>query len=356
MKQKYLIFIAVGILFILIVVLSLLNRLSFTNSTTSTVQYVSITPINQSSRSNQNIPSIHSNNTSRSQSNSSKSNKEIELSQNSKRQYLVTPIPTPTKSPISSFTSSLNYLYGNPNNQKPIGNNPKPSTNKSTIKIETSPTPTPDPVRNFIDALNILFSSSNTNPVITNQSPNQPEDQTKNKTPVNTLGEKVYYPQCNGPYDNGPLPNGCDICAAGCGPTSVAMILSSYIDKKYDPPNTVNLYKESGLEAGCKGTTILSAQQILNQNGLKTTDVIYYGNSSFDETVQDFKQYLNSGWTLLTLVKYAKDWGHFYWVVDVDENNNIWAYDPGDAKRPVPLNENTVEPTAKYYLAIGVKK
>lgn len=166
----------------------------------------------------------------------------------------------------------------------------------------------------------------------------------------------VYYPQCGGPYDNDPMPNGCNLCAAGCGPTSVSMILSSYVNKQFDPPAVLKLYAQNGSPAGCQGTTIVDAQNILSQNGMKTTDVIYYVDSSNDEAITDMKSYIQSGWTLLTLVSYAKDWSHFYWVTNIDQNNNVWAYDPGDAKRPVPLNENTVQPPAKYMLAIGVKK
>lgn len=323
MKQKYLIFIAFGILFVLIIGISLLSKGSLTNTSQTTKTL--LPPTLAFSNSNKQSPSF----------------------------TVSSPplVPSPTKTPLSSFTSSLNTLYGNPNNQKPAISDTRTKTSK---KINSAPTPTPDPLKNFLHALNTMFSFSNTPSLLTSQSPSPPTEQ--NVVSTSGLGEKVYYPQCNGPYDNSPMPNGCNICNAGCGPTSVAMILSSYIDTKYDPPTVVNLYGESGFEAGCKGSTIVSAQQILSQNGMKTTDINYYGNSSFDETVNDFKQYLNSGWTLLTLVKYAPDWGHFYWVVDVDENNTIWAYDPGDAKRPVPLNENSVEPAAKYMLAIGVKK
>jgi len=313
MKQKYLIFIGIGVLIILVILSSLLTKKSPTGSIkTTSLPYAKITPVDQ---------------------------------QTPNSQFLFSLTPSPTQSPLSSFSSALNLLYDNPNNQKTIIN-----------PTNSSPSPTSDPLKNFISALNILFSFSNINPVITTQSQSSIPSNVPNPISINTLGEKVYYPQCNGPYDNDPLPNGCNICEAGCGPTSVSMILASYVDKKYDPPTVVNLYGQSGLQAGCKGTTIVDAQQILNQNGMKTTDVNYYGDSSYDETVQDFKQYLTNGWTLLTLVKYGPNWGHFYWVVNVDENNNIWAYDPGDARRPIPLNENTVVPTAKYYLAIGVKK
>lgn len=194
-----------------------------------------------------------------------------------------------------------------------------------------------------------LFDKPNVTPVGTKN----PVTKSQSSVPPQSL---VYYPQCNGPYDNDSMPNGCNFCAAGCGPASVAMILSSYIDKKFDPPTVLDLYKQSGLTAGCQGSTIVAAQQILNQNGVKTTDILYYEDSSTEETVQDFKNYLKNGWTMYTLVKYDPKWGHFFWIVDVDNNNNVWAYDPGDGTKPVPLNESNVSPSPRYYLAIGVKK
>jgi len=349
MKQRYLIFIAVAILSILVILISLLTNKSFTGSTKTTIQNISITPVEQRSGSGQYTTPTVSNNKSTSQNNTL--NKNGAPSSNSSP--MSPTLSPPAQKSLSNFSSSLNLLYGNPDNQKTVVNKTKPIYNDSKKNIGFTPTPTIDPLKTFVSAINLLFSFSTTNPTSTEPQTQSGEQNTvSSSTPI----DKVYYPQCNGPYDNDPMPNGCNICAAGCGPASVAMILSSYVDTKYDPPTVANLYGQSGFEAGCKGTTIVDAQQILNQNGIKTTDINYYGDSSFDETVQDFKQYLNNGWTLLTLVKYGPNWGHFYWVVSVDENNNIWAYDPGDAKRPVPLNENTVEPTAKYYLAIGVKK
>lgn len=168
----------------------------------------------------------------------------------------------------------------------------------------------------------------------------------------------VYYPQCKGPYDNFPLPNGCNVCAAGCGPMSVAMILSSYVNQQqYTPSAVVNLYQQIGLNAGCQGTTIVDNQTILTQNGMKTTDLIYYGNSTTQETIQDMKSYLANGWTLLMLMRFCPSGcGHFVWVTKIDENDHVWAYDPGDARRPVPLDETSILPTPKYYVAIGVRR
>lgn len=172
---------------------------------------------------------------------------------------------------------------------------------------------------------------------------------------------RVYYSQCNGEYDTYPLHGGCTVCKAGCGQTSVAMILSSYVDKKFTPSAVVELYKQNGLESGCKGSTIADAQQILEQNGMKTTDILYYGEMPTEEVINDLRSYIQYGWTMFMLAKFCpKGCGHFFWIVDVDDNNNVWTYDPKygniDGKKIVPLNETSLNPPAQYYAAFGVRK
>jgi len=71
--------------------------------------------------------------------------------------------------------------------------------------------------------------------------------------PPKDYGGYVYYSQCSGSYDNYPLPGGCTECKAGCGPTSVSMILSSYVDKKYTPPEVIDGYNKAGMYIGCSG-------------------------------------------------------------------------------------------------------
>ncbi len=224
----------------------------------------------------------------------------------------------------------------------------------------------PDPRKAFNEFLGIVFGQ---NIGSLQQSSFYPPDKSGSSnlssTNANKTSEKpqnlIYYSQCNDNYDNYPLPGGCNICKAGCGPTSVAMILSSYIDKKFTPSVVANLYKQNGLTAGCKGSTVGNAQQILEQNGMKTTDLLYYGETPTEEVVNDLKSYMQYGWTIYMLAKFCpKGCGHFFWIVDVDDNNNVWTYDPGygniDGKKIVPLNETSLNPPAKYYVAFGVRK
>lgn len=317
MKQKYLLIGAVVILFILITLISLIGNVAKKTSVSPSFQQP--TPFN------------------------------AKMNINDQKNYV-------------AFQNLLGILSGS------AGQN-SVTTPSSTTKTSTSTPLTDEEIakknelkarqnyESFNNLLGIMFGQGTTQGTSSQQQssffPSDKSTVSPSPTPSRSL---VYYPQCKGPYDNDPLPGGCNICAAGCGPTSVAMILSSYIDKKYTPPAVVALYKENGLTAGCQGTTIVDAQTILSQNGMKTTDILYYGGSSTEEAIQDIKNYLNNGWTMFTLVKFNPKWGHFYWVTDVDENNNVWAYDPADGRRPVPLNENSLEPSPKYYLAIGVKK
>lgn len=168
----------------------------------------------------------------------------------------------------------------------------------------------------------------------------------------------VYYPQCSGSYDDYPLPNGCNICQSGCGPTTVAMILSTYINVSYDPTAVVEQYKTKGFYAGCDGSSYSDAKAFLNQMGLSTTDYLIYDDATIGEVADDFKNYLKNGWTIFTLGRYCDGGcGHYFWITEIDQNNNVWAYDPyyGRMQSP-PINENKYYPFPKYRLAFGVKK
>lgn len=170
----------------------------------------------------------------------------------------------------------------------------------------------------------------------------------------------AYYKQCGNGYDNYPLGQGCTICKAGCGLTSTAMILSSYVNKSYNPGFVADTYKARGYYAGCDGSHISSAKAILSSYGLKTTDYLVYakGGVPSNMVASDFRNYIKSGWTIFALADYCSGGcGHFFWVVDIDNNDNIWAFDPayGRYKAP-PFNENSYYPFPKYRIAFGVRK
>ncbi len=236
----------------------------------------------------------------------------------------------------------------------------------SVVHAQTTPVPTPDSYDSFLKLLDIFVNpgtmqQSSFN--FTTPSATLPSTAIPNSAPssiiYNPLSNFTYYPQCDGIFDNIQLPNGCNLCKAGCGPTALAMILSSYVDKKFTPDAVVNLYKQNGFYAGCDGTKITDAMNIATQNGLKTTDLLVYDGRNNDNAIQDFKAYINSGWTIFALARYcAAGCRHFFWITNVDSQNNVWAYDSfyGRKRLPPPFNENQYYPFPQFRLAFGVKK
>jgi len=183
-------------------------------------------------------------------------------------------------------------------------------------------------------------------------------------SPIQTLDNLTYFAQCNGAFDNYSLPQGCTLCKAGCGPTTASMVLASYAKPIANPPYTVDFYQSLNAPLGCDGSSISGLKQTIESHGIQTTSYLVFNRSVANQVVDAFKQYLKDGWTLVVLGEFADDspscgrCGHFFWVVDVDANNNIWALDPfyGRLQNPQPFNENTYYPYPKYVAAFGVKK
>lgn len=166
-------------------------------------------------------------------------------------------------------------------------------------------------------------------------------------TPSSLKTSYQYFAQCDASpernWKNKPLPNGCTICEAGCGPTTVAMIVGSFIDSTIDPVKVVNIYKNNNYYAGCRGTRWDDAIAILKSFGLKTTTrpFVYNPPQPAEKIVKDIAPYINEGWTFFTLANFCQTGcGHFFWIVDVDErDNSVLTYDPayGNGKS-LPFN------------------
>jgi len=182
-------------------------------------------------------------------------------------------------------------------------------------------------------------------------------------TPSVVLDNLIYYKQQDGPYDNYPLPQGCTIKKKGCGPTTAAMVLSSYVSLNFNPPRTVDYYQSQGYKLGCEGSNLADLQLTLQNHGLETTRAknLHYGVAN--QVVDVFKNYLKDGYTAVALAEFDVNspncgrCGHYFWVVDVDANDNIWALDGfyGRRQNPQPFNENSNYPFPKYVAAFGVK-
>lgn len=167
-----------------------------------------------------------------------------------------------------------------------------------------------------------------------------------------------YFSQCDGGFDDYPMPEGCNMCEAGCGPTTLAMILSTYLDKTLTPADVVEIYKQNGYYAGCDGTKITDAQAVLDQNGLQTTDYIMLITMAKEDAIAEMKKYIDAGWTLFVLGRYCGNGcSHFFWVTNIDQNNKVWSYDPFYNKDiPPPLDVNNYNPFPEYRIAFGVKR
>lgn len=174
--------------------------------------------------------------------------------------------------------------------------------------------------------------------------------------PLQTTTSFTYFPQC-GDFGETSLPDGCNLCQAGCGPTTVSMIARSYLGGNYDPKTVVNLYRSNGYLLGCDGSRYSDAKQILQSLGLKTTDYLVFNSEKSETVVQDLRKYLAGGWTFFALASFCEGGcGHYFWITDIDNENNIWAYDPAYGRYEIPYNENSRYPYPLYRLAFGVKK
>lgn len=216
----------------------------------------------------------------------------------------------------------------------------------------------PDDFNPLIEFLNIFMSMGQG--IGSPTSTIQPQDQLSIINPPNSSQNQpssfAYFPQC-GDQGNISLPDGCDLCGAGCGPTTVSMIASSYLGSEYDPKTIVNMYQSKNYLLGCDGSRYSDAYALLKSLGLKTTDYLVFNSEKSDTVVPQLRKYLNAGWTFFTLASFCeKGCGHYFWITDIDDQGNIFAYDPAYGRYQIPYNENSRYPYPLYRLAFGVKR
>ena len=244
---------------------------------------------------------------------------------------------------------------------------------KSEITPEILPTPTTpvdalnNKIKDFFDLLNLLYSTTAIDSD-ENQNNNPGQGTPIISPPIispttdqkNQGSNKVYYGQGSDQYGNITLPPNCLLRSCGCGPTSVAMIASSYISTDYNPQKIVDIYIKNNYSMCC-GSYSGSAKSVLKSLGLKTTDYIIneYPPVAASEVTPVLKKYIDAGWTLFVLAYYRPNngGGHYFWITDIDSSGNILAYDPyyGQGSSP-PLNENKYSPFPEYAQVFGVKQ
>lgn len=262
--------------------------------------------------------------------------------------------------------NGLSALVSNPNLVSYVSLTTTPGAQNVTPSISITPYELRDPGTVFLNIVDVLtklgsgITNSTSKPITSDQSSGSNKGKNSNysseKVQFDESG-RVYYGQCSGGYSSIPLPSGCDLCHAGCGPSTVAMIASSYLGSDFNPQKIVDIYKSKGYYLGCDGSSYADAKSALEDLGLKTTSYLSYGLGTADQVAPDFKKYLDGGWTIFTLASYCDGGcGHYFWVTGVN-GNNIYAYDPyyGQGQSP-PINENSRYPFPKYRIAFGVKK
>jgi len=353
--MKKIIIIASVILICIIIILSLILRKKSTINNPANSPFSTSIPQQDSSKQiDPNLSNL-----------SNQSNSQIDISTIEPVETLdfrVAYVPTLNKIVVEKKTpqaEELFYQWVNQNQLNEVINNQNkilftnekiiPTPSDSIHKLENK-------IKDFfqlMDDLNSIGQGANNN-----QSPvtNNPTPITNNQSPVTNNPSLTYYSQC-GDLGSLPLPDGCTLCYAGCGPTTVSMIASSYLGKDYDPKTIVDLYKSKSYLLGCAGSRYSDAKQVLQSLGLKTTDYLVYNFETADQVVPDLKKYLDAGWTFFVLASFKESGGgHYFWITDIDNQDNILAYDPYYGRFEIPYNENGRYPYPLYRLAFGVKR
>lgn len=198
--------------------------------------------------------------------------------------------------------------------------------------------------------------------ILLQQNNNINKKNTDNNTNVNiTKNNFVYYSQLDPKYKDIKMDNAfcgvnnpATIGNAGCGPTTVAMIIASYINKSINPIDIVKYYDKNGW-LGC-GTSISAARDTLSYYGFKITP------DSSILSISEMKKMIDNGWTLMALATITyhnfneeKKMGHYFWIVNIDEKNNVLVYDPWwSYQKNLPTNNNQ-HIKVEYRQVFGIK-
>ncbi len=224
------------------------------------------------------------------------------------------------------------------------------------IIVTQAPTITEGPIiTEIIDQINNELINQPTNPT---ESENN--NSVKNSLPQIKDG-LVYYTQVKNGYklpvqDGGPKV--CTINNAGCGPTTSAMIIASYVDRSITPEKVVDYFRKKGYYLGCKGSSIYHNKIAVESFGVKTSpDIMNLQYKDSKQVAPLLKNYIKAGWTIFTLADFKiNGGGHYFWIVDIDDNGNILTYDPWYGRYQQPFNMNVYYPFPKYRNIFKVKK
>ncbi|MFN4212785.1 MAG: C39 family peptidase [Microgenomates group bacterium] len=226
----------------------------------------------------------------------------------------------------------------------------------------------------LVDLLKIIFSQNpqTSSPSFTPSGVNIPSQSLSrpfdlNITPPQTINNYIYFSQScygiNSQYCQLPLPGGCTLSQAGCGPTTITMIIANLTNyKNITPAEIVKQYTPG--ELGCRGSGYTKAKQILEKYGLRTGSLIfsypYRQGKTVEHVINQLKNYQKSGATFFTLAAFKQRngnyIGHYFWIINIDDKNNIWTLDPYYGRNSIPYNQNTRYPDPLYELSFPVYK
>ena len=148
----------------------------------------------------------------------------------------------------------------------------------------------------------------------------------------------------------------------GCGETSVAMILATFLDDSKDPDNgDYNPRKIwdafEKIWPGRCGTGFTNHRIILsNFNFFASADNIYFTGSQQEkeESNQVIKNYINDGYKIILYFRWqGKDLGH-YVVVEEVKGNTLYVHDPLRLSKPAAPIESNID--IKSFIAVKKKK
>jgi len=145
----------------------------------------------------------------------------------------------------------------------------------------------------------------------------------------------------------------------GCGQTTSANVLATYVDPSYNPVNVTSEYYRF---SSCDGTSLTQNQQVFDAVGLKNEFVFLSTPNAPTPMTQsdldDLKKYLRAGWTVVVDGVFNGKTSHISWITGIDTDGSLIFTDSyyGDPNNnnSIDMDDMTIAPI--LYSALLVKK
>jgi len=135
-------------------------------------------------------------------------------------------------------------------------------------------------------------------------------------------GSYVFYCQWRGGWSD----SSCHINHAGCVPTSIAMIMSTFGDTQWTPRTVADA--NGGKGCNLPGTVFGRFRSFLEDHGYTIADSVAHGGK-FD--VELARKWLSEGYIIeaeANIVSHSYSGGHGFVITAIDENGNASVLDP----------------------------